>query len=106
MHQKNTMATEATRENGYKTVPMPADLRDELRRKALDENQSLYEPTAAYVRQMIKDKWRAPYQHSTVYVFTKLEEHEMLAMEKLAAECNLSLAGYVRAYHEHLKQNK
>ena len=106
MHQNNTMATEVTKENGYKSVPMPADLRDELRRKAMDENERLYEPVAAYVRQMLEDQWHPPYRHSTVYVFTKLEDHEMLTMEKLAADCNLSMAGYVRAYHEHHKQNK
>lgn len=94
------------KEDGYKSVPMPADLRDELKEQAAQQRQRLFETTGAFVRAMIAEQWQPSYHQSTVYVFTKLEESEMVAMEKLAQKCNMSMAGYVRAYHEHLKQNR
>ena len=91
--------------DGYKVVPMPADLRDELREQAAKEKVRLHVTTAKWVREMIAEQWKPDYHHSTVYVFTKLEQDEMLAMEKLAFGCNMSMSGYVRAYREHQKRN-
>lgn len=93
------------KQDGYKVVPMPKDLRDELREDAAKQKVRLHEATAKWVRNMIAEQWRPDYYHSTVYVFTKLEQDEMLAMEKLAFSCNMSMAGYVRAYREHQKRN-
>lgn len=93
------------KQDGYKSVPMPANLRDELREQAAHEKSRLFEIAAKYVREMIAAQWQPEYHHSTVYVFTKLEDHEMVAMEKLAQNCNMSMAGYVRAYNEHKQQN-
>ena len=106
MHQNNTMAKEATKENGYKHIPMPADLRDELREQAAKQRERMHETITRYVREMIDEQWQPDWHYHTVYTFCKLEQHEMKQIEKLAQRCNLSLSGYVRAYHEHLKQNK
>lgn len=105
MNQKPIKQMSYLNEEGYKNVPVPADVREELREQAVQQKERLYNVIAKMVREMIEEQWHPNYHHGTVYVATKLEDHEMVAMEKLAQKCNMSLAGYVRAYINHKKQD-
>ena len=81
-------------------MPMPADLRDELKHHAVSNNVMMHELATEYLRYILRDKWRPPHEHGTVQVCVKLTEQELRRMKELAASCNLSVALYVREYYQ------
>ena len=92
------------KEEGFKAIPMPATLRKEIRQRAAESNEPLWIPARKWAMQIIEDEWEPDYDHRTKYIVTKLSEEEMLALEKLAFKCNMSLSGYVKAYYEYQKR--
>lgn len=85
----------------YHFVPMPADLRDELKRQALENKQPLCDVASEFIRGMINDKWMpVGKEHGTVYTATKIEPHELDRLKLLAAKANMSLSTYVREYQK------
>ena len=85
---------------GFINMPMPADLRDELKHHAVSNNVMMHELATEYLRDILRDKWRPPHERRTVQVCVKLTEQELEQMKELAASCNLSVARYVRKYYQ------
>lgn len=85
---------------GFINMPMPADLRDELKHHAVSNNVMMHELATEYLRDILRDKWRPPHEHGTVQVCVKLSPKELEQMKELAASCNLSVARYVREYYQ------
>jgi len=85
----------------YHFLPMPAYLRDELKRQALENKQPLCDVASEFVRGMINDKWLpVGKDYSTVYTATKIEPVELDRLKLLAAKANMSLSTYVREYQK------
>jgi len=88
----------------YHFLPMPADLRDELKMQALNEKRPLCDVVSDYVRGILTDKWRpVGMEHGTVYTATKIEPDELNRLKELAAKANMSLSTYMREYQKQLK---
>ena len=85
---------------GFINMPMPADLRDELKHHAVSNNVMMHELATEYLRDILRDKWRPPHERRTVQVCVKLSPKELDRMKELAASCNLSVARYVREYYQ------
>ena len=99
--------TAETLDKRYHFLPMPADLRDELKMQALQQKQPLCDVASAYVRGILNDKWRpVGVDHGTVYTATRIEPHELIRLKELAGRANMSLSTYMREYQKQAKDEK
>ena len=85
---------------GFINMPMPADLRDELKHHAVSNNVMMHELATEYLRDILRDKWRPPHEHGTVQVCVKLTDEELRQMKEVAPSCNLWVARYVGEYYQ------
>jgi hypothetical protein len=96
--------TEETMDKRYHFLPMPADLRDELKREALEKKQPLCDVASEFIRGIINDKWvPVGKNHGTVYIATRIQPDELIRLKSLAAKANMSLGTYVREYKKQLQ---
>ena len=86
---------------GFINMPMPADLRDELKQQAASQGVLMHELATQYLRDILDDHWRPAHEYGTVQVCVKLEPHEVERLKRIAASSNLSISRYVREYHNH-----
>jgi hypothetical protein len=99
--------TEETMDKRYHFVPMPADLRDELKREALEKKQPLCDVASDFIRGIINERWMpVGKDHGTVYTATKIEADELTRLKFLAAKANMSLSTYVREYQKQLQHEE
>ena len=86
---------------GFINMPMPADLRDELKQQAANQGVLMHEVATQYLRDILDDHWRPAHEYGTVQVCVKVERKEVERLKRIAASRNLSMSRYVREYHNH-----
>ena len=93
-------------EKEYRLVPMPADLRDELKLQAHQDKRPLCDVASDYVRGIIASDWRPESDPGTVYIATRLESDELDAVKALASKANMTLSTFIREHQKHLQYEK
>jgi hypothetical protein len=90
----------------YRLVPMPADLRDELKLQAHQDKRPLCDVASDYVRGIIASDWQPEGDLATVYIATRLESDELDAVKALASKANMTLSTFIREYQKQFQYEK